>query len=254
MRVTVVGSGDAANALGRGHSCYWLEEIGRRAVMVDFGATALGGLQRLGRSPLELAGLVFTHLHGDHIGGFPFLYIDAMFTCLRTEPLRVLGPVGVEARLRELLRVTYGSLAERETPFPWEVTELRPGGEVQFCGLTVRGFAAEHQDPPEQPLCLQIEEPGGATVAFSGDTAPCDGVLQAAADVDLFVAECTGMKPPFGRHHTWEDWQRLLPGLTAKRVLFSHLGRGVRARIPELLAEANDPRVQFADDGLQLIV
>src|SRR5438270_443475 len=67
MRLTIVGSADAFNAVGRSHSCYLLEGA-ERPLMVDFGATALSALRRLGREPTDLGGLALTHLHGDHIG------------------------------------------------------------------------------------------------------------------------------------------------------------------------------------------
>ena len=50
MKLTVIGSSDAFNSAGRGHSCYWLHEQGNAPFMVDFGCTALMTIQALGRS------------------------------------------------------------------------------------------------------------------------------------------------------------------------------------------------------------
>ena len=69
MKLTVIGSADAFNSAGRGNSCYVLESADAGKVMIDFGPTALLGLRRQGIQPNELSGVVFTHLHGDHIGG-----------------------------------------------------------------------------------------------------------------------------------------------------------------------------------------
>src|SRR5438132_13048327 len=98
MRLTIVGSADAFNAVGRSHSCYLLEGA-ERPLMVDFGATALSALRRLGREPTDLGGLALTHLHGDHIGGFPFLFIDGMYNARRSEALEVVGPTLARERL-----------------------------------------------------------------------------------------------------------------------------------------------------------
>ena len=55
-RLVVVGSSDAFNSMGRSHSCYWLEGQGFGPLMIDFGATSLMALRRVGREPRELEG------------------------------------------------------------------------------------------------------------------------------------------------------------------------------------------------------
>jgi ribonuclease BN (tRNA processing enzyme) len=253
MRLTIVGSSDAFNSLGRSHSCYLLEGDGFGPIMIDFGATALLALRRIGREPREVRGFALTHLHGDHVGGFPFLIIDGMFHAVRQEPLEVVGPVGAEARVESFLRIAYGDVADRPRPFTLQVREIRPGEETILAGATVRGFPAEHMDPPEQPLCLRVTAPDGRSVAFSGDTAMCDALLAAADGAEALVAECSCLRPPCGRHCTWEDWLARLPEVRARRVVLSHLGTAVRQRIPELRAEAPPSVVlDFADDGMIL--
>jgi len=72
MRLTVVGCGDAFGSGGRGNACF-LVESGTVTLALDFGATALVGLRRLGLDPNRLDAVVLSHLHGDHFGGLPFL-------------------------------------------------------------------------------------------------------------------------------------------------------------------------------------
>jgi ribonuclease BN (tRNA processing enzyme) len=217
--------------------------------MIDFGPTALRALLACNRCPTELRAIVFTHLHGDHIGGFPFLYIDGLFNRVRTEPMTIVGPIGTEARLFEFLRLAYGDIADRASPLNLSFTEIAPGEQTRVGGALVEGFEASHMDPPEQPLCLRLTGTDGGTIAFSGDTEPCPGLFDAADQVDLLVAECSAMEPPAGRHCTWQQWQLDLPKLTAKQVLLTHLGESMRAAIPGL--EAPDGvNLTFADDGM----
>ena len=66
MRVTALGSGDAFCSAGRGHTA-WLVDDAQGTFAVDFGATALLALKRLGRDPSGIGAIHFTHLHGDHM-------------------------------------------------------------------------------------------------------------------------------------------------------------------------------------------
>jgi len=123
MRVTAVGSGDAFCSGGRGHTC-WLIDDAEGTFMVDFGATALAALKRLGREPDGIGAVHFTHLHGDHIAGWPFLLVDAMYRSRRRSPLVVSGPPGTKDRLQALWSACYPAAAERPLPFALEVREL----------------------------------------------------------------------------------------------------------------------------------
>ena len=126
MRITALGSADAFCSGGRGHTC-WLIDDALGSCAVDFGATALQALKRLGRDPAELQAVHFTHLHGDHIGGWPFLLVDAVYRLARTAPLSVSGPPGTRDRLQALWAACFERAAARPLPFALEVHELRPG-------------------------------------------------------------------------------------------------------------------------------
>jgi ribonuclease BN (tRNA processing enzyme) len=253
MRLTVIGSADAFNSGGRGNSCYVLESEGHGKLMIDFGPTALRGLRRAAIEPRELSAIALTHLHGDHAGGLPFLFIDALFNDRRSEPLTLLGPSRTREVLDALVDATYGDIKSDLSRLALEMAELLPGEQNELSGYTVRGFAADHMKPPHRPLCLRVTDKAGVSVAFSGDTRLCPGLFEAADGANLLVAECTRLAPPAGHHCTWEEWKAALPGVRAKAVLFTHLGADVRERLPGLEREV-DGRipVSFADDGLTL--
>jgi ribonuclease BN (tRNA processing enzyme) len=256
MDLLVLGSSDAFNGAGRCHSAYVIQDGAAPAIAIDFGATTLLALRRAGMAGTDLAAVVITHLHGDHFGGLPFLLLDGMYHDVRTAPLELVGAFGLEARVNMLFQALYSDVASRERPYPTRFAELLPGDVRDVFGYRIEAFHAAHMDPPELPLCLRITGPSGKVIAFSGDTEPCEGFTQASRGADLLVAECTGLRPPCGRHLSWNpDWRELISNTGASRILLSHLSREVRENIPTLLAEC-PPGIElfFADDLLRVVV
>ena len=251
MKLTILGSSDAFNSAGRCHSCYLIEGPECGPVMIDIGGSGLVALRKAGRTPLELAGLAITHLHGDHLGGLPFLLLDAAYNQPRTQALPIVGPIGLANRVDALFQATYRELAQMHLPFECPMKELAPSASADLAGFSIRGYLADHMDPPDYPLSFRITAPNGKTIAFSGDTAMNPRLLEAADHVDLLVAECSALVPPIGRHCTWEDWKDVLPKLTTKRVVLTHLNHRVRDETERLRREAPaNVELTFADDGM----
>ena len=252
MRLTFIGSADAFNSAGRGHSCYWLDGAASQPLIVDFGGTSLMNIRRQGRDPDELGAVVLTHLHGDHFGGLPFLEIELTFVAQRTRPLLVVGPPGTEQRVRALTELVYGRSITEHAQYEIEFRELGPGESVDVLGARLEAFEAVHLEAPDTALCLRLTGQDGRVVAFSGDTEPCEGLIECAREADLLVAECTGMRPPMGPHTTWEDWPGLLERIDSRRVVLTHLNHEVRAELPAILAAGGlpGPPVELAEDGL----
>lgn len=227
MRVTVLGSADAFFSAGRGHTA-WLIDDAAGTFAVDFGATALMAMKRLGRDPGELQAVHFTHLHGDHIGGWPFLLVDAVYRQKRTAPLLVSGPAGTRERLQALWAACYADTAARELPFPLEVRELSPGETARLGGREVTAFRARHMKPPHVALCLRIDD-----LAFTGDTGAipeglCEGAKVVCAECTDF--EATGDRLPAAATHL--DWATLSNSLPrVPLILLSHLGSLARERV-----------------------
>ena len=88
VRVTVLGSGDAFGSGGRLHSAYLVEST-QRTFLLDCGPSVLQGMKRVARDPSKLDFVLLSHLHGDHFGGVPFLFMEYLYEQPRSRPLVV---------------------------------------------------------------------------------------------------------------------------------------------------------------------
>jgi ribonuclease BN (tRNA processing enzyme) len=215
VKVTALGTADALCGAGRANTA-WLVDDALGSYCVDFGPTALLALRKLGRGPEELDAVHFTHLHGDHFAGWPFLLLASRH---RTRPLLASGPPGTGERLQAIWSICYADTSERELPFELRVVELMPGEERELCGRKVKAFRARHMGPKHVALSLRVDR-----LAFSGDTGELpEGLCEGA---ELLCCECTHAHPKNPKHLDWETLQRVLPEVP--RVLIGHLGDEAR--------------------------
>lgn len=115
-----LGTGSAIPAAGRHLSATLLWREGR-ALLFDCGEGTQFRLADAGVSGSRIDAILITHLHGDHCFGLPGL-LSTMNLQQRTEPLAIVGPVG----LAEMLHGLPG-LARDHLTFPVVHTALEEG-------------------------------------------------------------------------------------------------------------------------------
>ena len=94
---------------------------------------------------------------------------------------------------------------------------------------------------------LRFDLPDGS-FSFSGDTEWVDGLIGLADGVDLHINECFAFDTIPNFHTTWSVLKEKLPGLNAKRILLTHMGRDMLANTDAV----DDPRVLISEDGMCL--
>ncbi|HYC00035.1 MAG TPA: MBL fold metallo-hydrolase [Candidatus Limnocylindrales bacterium] len=239
MKLTVLGSGDAFCAAGSLHSCNVLEHGGGKIVL-ECGPAILAGLKRNGFNTGDIDAVVVSHLHGDHFGGIPFLFLEYLFENPRTRPLTLVGPPTVLTRSLALYAGYYRELQSFELPFEIKVCEMRPGSRAEVAGFQIESFQVPHNADPVA-LGYHFTCPEGR-VLFSGDSAWTEEFIHRSQDVDLFLCECCTMEPATPMHTAYTDLLAHRDQLGCKRLLLTHLGEDVRA--------AAEFRYERARDGL----
>jgi ribonuclease BN (tRNA processing enzyme) len=247
MKLTVVGCGDAFGSGGRLQTCYHVES-GATRFLIDCGATALIGLNRLRIDPNTIETIFISHLHGDHYSGLVWWLIHAQHVAKRTTPLTVVGPAGVEARFMTAAEALFPGSTRVERRFELRFLELAREQAMEVAGVRVTPFEVSHPSGAP-PYALRFEV-GGKVLAFSGDTEWVDSLTKAGRGADLFIMECYQFDGVPRSHMSWSRIATELDRIAAKRVMLTHMATGMLAR----QSEVRDPRCLLADDGLVLEV
>ncbi|MDJ0786503.1 MAG: MBL fold metallo-hydrolase [Myxococcota bacterium] len=234
-----VGTSDAFASAGRRQSAYLVRGRGG-SVLLDCGPTTGGGLASLGIDRDEIAAIAISHFHADHFAGLPLLLLATHYQERRTEPLTILGPPDVEARVRRLADAMGHPIEDSELGYPLHFRELALDASRPAGPFAVTAFETHHS-PASHPHGLVVEAEG-RRVVYSGDTGWFDALPGHAGDADLFLCECTFPDPRTPFHMSLEELDRRRHEFRAGRMLLTHLGQEMR--------ELADPAgFERADDG-----
>jgi len=245
MKLTIVGCGDAFGSGGRLHTCFHVEAAGAR-FLVDCGATALIGLNKLKLDPNAVQTIFISHLHGDHFAGLVWWLIHAHHVSRRTDPLTVVGPEGLEKRFTTAAETLFPGSTTVERRYELKFVEYRGEAPDTVSGVRVTPFEVRHPSgAPSYAVRIEMDD---KILSFSGDTEWVENLVPCANGADLFIVECYGFEREVPYHMTWRTIANNLDRLGARRVLLTHMN-------DEMLAQrshVNDPRVTLAEDGLVL--
>ena len=243
MKVRFLGSGDAFGSGGSFQTCIHVES-GASQLLLDCGASSLIAMRRFGVDPQAIDTVILSHLHGDHFGGVPFLILDGQFK-RRTRPLLVAGPPGVETRVREAMEVFFPGSTRIERKFETRFVELADRVAVEVGPVHVTGYEVSHASGAP-PFALRITGEG-KIVTYSGDTEWTESLVDAARGADLFIAEALSYDKRIRYHLDLATLLEHRSRLDCRRLILTHMGEDVLARLDGLAVEA-------AEDGKQLLV
>jgi len=216
MQLTILGSGGALPTHRRASAGY-LVEWSEGALLLDASAGTHMRALKAGLDPDRLRAVVLSHLHPDHTADLPGI-LWARRQEKRTTPLAIAGPPGT-TELLDRLRAAYGEWLEtpvRVDHFPWRAR-----------GVAVEAFPAHHS---VESVCLRLTA-DGRTLAYSGDTADCEGLRDACRGADLALLECSSKEAKEG-HMTPRDCEEVVAAARPKRVFLTHLGPDVTPALP----------------------
>ena len=249
MRVTVLGSSCSIPRPQRACSSY-LVETHDGAIVADLGSGAFANLVRV-RAPESIDAIVISHMHADHfLDIIPLRY--ALKYGARTNDRRVAVylPPGGEAMLRSLV-----SAFAHETghDFLGDVFDCRtydPLVALEVADAVVRFAPTRHYIPT---FACRFDS-RGASVTYSGDTAPTGAVVALARETDAFICEATLTaaqedEEPRG-HSSAREAGMLATEARARRLVLSHYPASAdRTQLAAAARSTFAGPVAIADDG-----
>ena len=262
----------------------WLTSLMLRyngsSILIDCGEGTQIAIKEKGWSFKPIDVICFTHYHGDHISGLPGLLLT-MGNAMRTEPLTLIGPKGLE-RVVGALRVI-----APELPFELRFIEIHePRKVIQMEGYRITAYKVNHNvvcygytieidragkfDPvraKEQGIPLKywnplqkgkiIEEDGkiytpdmvlggsrkGIKLGYCTDTRPVRSIVENVKNADLFI--CEGM---YGE-----------PGKEEKAVEYKHMtfkeaaNLAKEAEVQELWLTHYSPSLSYPEEYMSSV-
>lgn len=229
MRVTVVGCSGSFPGPGNPASCY-LVEAGDTTLVLDLGSGALGELARY-TDLAAVDAVLLSHLHADHCLDLCGYYVYRRYHpegALPTVP--VWGPEGTGPRLAR----AYDLDEQDDMSGEFEFREWADGSTVRIGDVSVTVARVTH---PVACFAMRLEH-DGAAVVYSGDTGPCDALVDLARGADLLLAEAA-----------FHDGRDVVPDLhlTGSQAGAHAAAAGVRRLVLTHLPPWNDADVTVAE-------
>ena len=203
MRVIMLGTSAAMPNPDR-HDSGILITVRDRHYLFDCGHGATNQIVAANVNPAEVNHVFLSHLHYDHIADFAYFMITTWMANRQVPPI-VIGPDDTAHFVESLLDPERGAFRkdiEARVQYPQrkanfgalraDAREMEAGPLFEDDLVRVTACYVEHI-PMEISPCfgLRLDAVDGKSVVFSGDTAPCDRLIELAKGADLLIHECT---------------------------------------------------------------
>lgn len=186
MRLHVLGSGTALPSAHRGASGYACVSQSGAVLLLECGPGSTRRWPQAGFGFDDICGVALSHFHVDHVSDLPAMLFGRN---VRSPPVKtsltMIGPVGLR-RFVEDVRALYGRGVHDPFDTQW-VVEMSDE-MIARCGpFEIRAREVRHS-PGALGFLVCCD---GRSLAFSGDSGPCDALRELVTGVDLALVECS---------------------------------------------------------------
>ncbi|MFF2887658.1 MBL fold metallo-hydrolase [Paenibacillus sp. NPDC057967] len=217
MEIVFMGTACAAAGRDRDNTSLLLRG-GSSSTMIDIGGNPLGKLKKLGMGTGEVARLVLTHRHIDHIYGLPSL-LWGMWLDGRAKPLDIYCDHGDRKWLEDWIC----KLGMTDWPASFE-TVIRtyaweqPSVLISDSDMVLSVFPGRHAVPT---VGIKVEHHGRVAV-YSSDT-ELNPAIKAMNHIDLLIHEATTARVPLASHSSLQEIIQYYDWTAIRRLALVHL-------------------------------
>ncbi|UYP47515.1 Ribonuclease Z [Candidatus Lokiarchaeum ossiferum] len=162
----------------------------------------------------KLSNLFLTHLHSDHTVGIP----DFIFTAGvigRTGPFHVYGPLGTQnmidhimAAYKDDLRIRIGGLEQANNAiYEYQIEEIAHDWIFQDGNVSITAFSVHHGDWDCFGYKILV---GEKSIIISGDTCPCQNLIDQATGCDILIHEVYSYKGFQEKNPKWQSYHSIM--------------------------------------------
>ena len=239
IKITLLGTGTPQPLMERfGPSI--LVQAGSESLIFDAGRGCLQRLRQMNITYDKISALFFTHLHSDHVVGFPDLWLTGWLLSQRAKPLNVFGPTGTGEMITYLQKAFAFDIKTRiendkqlEEGSKLLVKEIQQGVVYEKNAVKVIAFKVDHY--PNIPALGYRIEYHGHSVVLSGDTRYSENLITFAKPTDLLIHEVVVAPDKMGKtdprynilmqHTTPEQVAKILNEVKPKLAVYSHIAK-----------------------------
>lgn len=192
MELTLLGTGNPHPSAERAGPSQHLS-IGGSSVLIDTGNGACRRMMEVDLEPAEVDTIFITHMHSDHTIDLAHALITGWIR-FRKSPVTIVGPAQTREFVDRLLHafefdIKLRRLHDRvgEEIMHVEVIEVADGDTYETNGWRATAIEVDHGYV--KPALGFVFEEDNRKLVLSGDTGPCDAILNASAGADVLVHE-----------------------------------------------------------------
>ncbi|QTH59403.1 MBL fold metallo-hydrolase [Corynebacterium hindlerae] len=220
MKLTILGCSGSTGAPDNPASGYLVQVDNAPGVMLDCGPGVLAKVQEFA-NPAELH-VALSHLHADHCLDVPSLMVWRRYHPVAPSAGRnqLVGPADTVNHLGPLSLEGEDDYSDSFAFTPWTARVPHIVDRVQ-----ITPYPVIH---PVETYGLRVTEATtGKTIAYSGDSAYTDSLIECARDADLFLCEATwgdsSLGKPADMHMSGAEAGLIASRAGAKKLVLIHI-------------------------------
>ncbi len=198
IHVTLLGTGCPSASPERRGPAQLIRARGREGwqnILVDCGSGVAQQLVAAGTPGAQIDALLITHYHTDHLVDLYQLIVSSWHQG-RGRPWPIHAPPRALRHIRAVMdawrderegRIAFEKRPTSPRGLEVELHPLEPGPFWNRDGLEISAVQVDHG--PVEPAYGFLFRAGDCRIMLSGDTAPCESLVEAARDADLLIHE-----------------------------------------------------------------